>query len=344
MPMPSLFDDPQELFTFCSVLHDNGNSDEAIALMRQGLEERGSDPEMVATAHMFLAHNVHFYHRQMLADIPRNDAYDAMLKRQAPGRRILDIGTGTGLLAMMAVRAGAEHVYACEINPHKADLAKTIIAQNGMEEKITLFCANSLDLDRERDLDGGVDAVMSELYTADIIGESLIQTHVHAQNELTLPGAIFLPPKVQIMGALAECDLGDPIGDVAGFDLSLIEQRLNYYALIEPYNALRYQRGPAHPLCDLNFLPDTPIKDRDRTITPLQSNGGKVTGVLYWMRIHFGADILYENMPGGARELHWAVRFEPFNEPRETAPGEPVEVGCAHNSNKVIIWDASAAK
>ncbi len=338
----SMFDDPQELFTFCSVLRDNDNEVQAIALAKQALAQRADDPETVAVAQMFLSHKVHSYHRLMLADTPRNDAYEAMINRHAPGRRILDIGTGTGLLAMMAVRAGAEHVYACEVNPNKADLARAIVKQNGMEEQITVMNAYSLDLDRDRDLGGGVDAVLSELYTANIIGESLIQAMAHAGKELTVPGAIFLPPKVSVIGALAYCDLGDPIGEVAGFDLSLLERQLNYHALIDPKDAAQFQRGPSGVLSDIEFLPDTPIAMRDRSVTTLTSNGGRVNGVLYWMRIHFDHDIQYENQPGGGRELHWSVRFEPFAEARETEAGEAIKVGCAHNSNEIIIWEDGA--
>ncbi len=342
MAIQSMFEDPQELFAFCSVLRDNGNEGQAIALAKQALAERSDNPEMIAMVRMFLSHKVHSYHRLMLADKPRNDAYLAMINRYAKGRRILDIGTGTGLLAMMAVRAGAEHVYACEVNPNKADLARDIIAQNGMADAITVLNAYSLDLDKDRDLGGGVDAVLSELYTANIIGESLIQAMAHAQKELTVPGAIFLPPKVSVMGALAECDLGEPIGDVAGFDLSLLERQLNYHALIDPKDAGRYQRGPAGALCDIEFLPDTPIAMRERSVAPLKSNGGRVSGLLYWMRIEFDADIHYENAPGGDPLYHWSVRYEPFAEPRETAAGDIVNVGCAHNSNEILIWDDSA--
>jgi len=61
------------------------------------------------------------------------------------------------------------------------------------------------------------------------------------------------------------------------------------------------------------------------------------------MRIEFDDDIHYKNPLGGDKQLHWSVRFELFAVHRETEPGERVKVGCAHNSNEIVIWDASAS-
>lgn len=40
---------------------------------------------------------------------------------------MLDIGTGTGILAVMAARAGAAHVYACEVNAVLCDIAREVL-------------------------------------------------------------------------------------------------------------------------------------------------------------------------------------------------------------------------
>ncbi|MEL7220183.1 MAG: 50S ribosomal protein L11 methyltransferase [Bacteroidota bacterium] len=45
----------------------------------------------------------------------------------------MDIGTGSGLLAMMAARAGAQEVVACEMNPLLAEAASQIVEQNGFQ-------------------------------------------------------------------------------------------------------------------------------------------------------------------------------------------------------------------
>jgi SAM-dependent methyltransferase len=92
----------------------------------------------------------------MLHDAERNELYggaiaDAVrrLTERAGGRppRVLDIGTGTGLLAMMAVNAGATDVTACEAFEPMADVAARVLAANGMTDRVTLVRARSTDIE-----------------------------------------------------------------------------------------------------------------------------------------------------------------------------------------------------
>lgn len=82
----------------------------------------------------------------MLHDTERNQKYEAALKvaidrMHSLGKKalVLDIGTGTGLLSMMAVRNGADRVTACEAFKPMSVCAVDIIKLNGMEGRLILF-------------------------------------------------------------------------------------------------------------------------------------------------------------------------------------------------------------
>lgn len=53
---------------------------------------------------------------------------------------VLDIGTGTGILAVMSARAGASHVFACEVNGVLCDVAKEVLERLGTnaEKMVTI--------------------------------------------------------------------------------------------------------------------------------------------------------------------------------------------------------------
>ncbi|CAN0510315.1 unnamed protein product, partial [Ectocarpus sp. 12 AP-2014] len=80
------------------------------------------------------------WHFRMLNHSARNEAYSRAIQRAvtdaaaaAAGRNseagvtVLDIGTGTGILAVLAARAGASHVYACEVNSVLCDVAREVL-------------------------------------------------------------------------------------------------------------------------------------------------------------------------------------------------------------------------
>ena len=94
------------------------------------------------------------YHFPMIADEGRNRPFDRALiaavsafKRAHGGRgpRVLDIGSGSGLLAMMAARAGASEVHSLEMVPALAAVAKHIVAANGYSDTVHVHRALSTD-------------------------------------------------------------------------------------------------------------------------------------------------------------------------------------------------------
>ena len=87
-----------------------------------------------------------FAYGKMIADTVRMEAYESALRRLIdPHKIVLDIGTGTGVMALLACHYGAKKVYAVE--PGDAvHLAKEIAAANGWSDKIVFYQQRSTDL------------------------------------------------------------------------------------------------------------------------------------------------------------------------------------------------------
>jgi methylase of polypeptide subunit release factors len=60
------------------------------------------------------------------------------------GKRVADIGTGSGILALAAARAGAASVVALDINPNAAHCALANSAANAVGDRVRVLCSNLL--------------------------------------------------------------------------------------------------------------------------------------------------------------------------------------------------------
>ena len=60
------------------------------------------------------------------------------------GKQVIDVGTGSGILALAAARAGAQKVFAADINPNAALNAAENGRANGLGDRVTAVCTNLL--------------------------------------------------------------------------------------------------------------------------------------------------------------------------------------------------------
>jgi methylase of polypeptide subunit release factors len=60
------------------------------------------------------------------------------------GKSVADVGTGSGILALAAARAGAARVLALDINPNAAFSALENAQANGYGDRVTCACMNLL--------------------------------------------------------------------------------------------------------------------------------------------------------------------------------------------------------
>jgi precorrin-6B methylase 2 len=134
-------------------------------------------------------------HARMLHDHRRTGDYLAALREAVrPGDVVLDIGTGSGVLAIAAARAGARLVYAIEASDI-ADVAERVFAANGMQDRITLIAGWS----RQIELPEPADVLVAEIIGNEPFEEEILETTLDARRRLLKPGARLIPNALTLL-------------------------------------------------------------------------------------------------------------------------------------------------
>lgn len=119
----------------------------------------------------------------MINDTGRNIFYKKAIEAAVPGKVVCDIGTGTGLLSILAAKAGAKKVYSVEMDPGRADFAKKIIHKIGLSDTIEVIHKNFFDTNIDAEI------FVSETIGTPIFNENIIPISQHAIRN----GGTFIP-------------------------------------------------------------------------------------------------------------------------------------------------------
>jgi len=96
--------------------------------------------------------------RRMVSDTRRTQAFaEAIAEVVRPGDVVLDVGTGTGILAMLCAKAGAARVYGID-QAAVAQSAANLVKANGLDDRVKIMRGSA----REMELDEKVDLIVSE--------------------------------------------------------------------------------------------------------------------------------------------------------------------------------------
>ena len=104
------------------------------------------------------------------------------------GERVLDLGCGSGILSIAALRLGAESAFACDIDEKCVDVAYENAALNGIgKDRYTVRWGNVLtDAALRQEMGAGYDIVVANIVADVIMG---LSPHVHP---FLKPGGLFL--------------------------------------------------------------------------------------------------------------------------------------------------------
>ncbi len=141
-------------------------------------------------------------HLRLLHDAARLDAFDRAIRAVVrPGDVVLDVGSGTGVLALLAARAGAARVHAVESMPI-ADLIPALAAANGLADRIVVHRA---DLAAMAPVEP-VDVVLGEWLGRFVVDDGMFAA-VRASGAWLRPGGRCVPARVRAVLGLVGAPL-----------------------------------------------------------------------------------------------------------------------------------------
>jgi hypothetical protein len=124
----------------------------------------------------------------MINDFMRNQFYDRVLEHRVQGQHCMDIGFGTGLLSVLAIKHGAIDIVAYESDVDRYELGCQIIELLGLQDRITL-------LNQRYDHTMGlrnIDIVFTETVNGNLWWEGLYNSIPRTSGYQFLPGQYFL--------------------------------------------------------------------------------------------------------------------------------------------------------
>jgi ribosomal protein L11 methyltransferase len=108
---------------------------------------------------------------------------EAYFKRVGGGPMVLDIGCGSGILAIAALKLGASHALGVDIDPLAMEASRQNAALNGVESKLELGIGSVAEVQ-----DGRFTLSKGELVFANILAPVLVRLLDQGLGELVCPG------------------------------------------------------------------------------------------------------------------------------------------------------------
>ena len=328
-----------------TLLKEMAAPDEALMYYRKVL---AISPKLIAAqqgAYLALSRTVPEWHVPMMNEQQRNQAYFDALKAVVTDKSIVfEIGTGSGLLAMMAAKLGAKQVTTCETVPLIAETAQQIIADNNFEKTINVIAKKSTDISIGEELEAKVDILVSEIFSSELLGEHVLPSLEDAKRRLLKPQGKVVPAAGSIMIGLFT---GDDIKrnllveDSFGFNLQGFNTIVSNKRMIarNDLNIKLLSDGVAAFSFDFEGESDFPAQSKILHI-PVK-NDGSCYGLVQWMQLDMNGDqkVLFENHPSQTSKVsNWQQCAYLFDAPIDVKAGQVVLVNAAHNRAVPWFW------
>lgn len=280
---------------------------------------------------------------KMIRCEPRMGAFaEALRQSVTPGCRVIDIGAGPGLFALLAAQFGAGEVIAIEPDS-SIEIARLSAADNGLRDKIKFVRDLSVNYRPE----SRADVIISDIRGVLPLFEHHIDTVRDARSRLLKPGGVVIPGVDHIYAALVESPgtyrtVSEPwIKNAYGMDLTAAFPYAinNWLKIYQPKEALL---GDAQRFLTLDYQ-TVDATDHKASLRLTVGRPGTLHGILMWFETELTPTVGYSNAPGQP-ELVYGQAFFPIEQPLAVREGLAFDVELAAryiNGEYVWTWSLS---
>ncbi|HTR63156.1 MAG TPA: 50S ribosomal protein L11 methyltransferase [Candidatus Binataceae bacterium] len=262
---------------------------------------------------------------RMIAFKERTAAYARALEtRVVPDSAVLDIGTGSGILALLACRAGARKVYAVE-SEDIIELARETARDNGFSDRIEFIHGLSTQVSLPERIDGIVAEIHGLLPLYGISLASLID----ARERLLKPGGWIIPERETVRASLVSCpqihrELTAMWNTEYGFEFAGARERVCNSLLrvrIDEVNLATEHKEWVR--LDYRKIASPNI---DGALSWSIDRATTIHGLCLWYDCETAAGLGFSNAPGLANAYASKHAFFPLPEAAALSPGDTVGV------------------
>ena len=317
-----------------STLQELGRIDEGIERHSTALASQPDNASFLSNLSNAKAKAVPGWHIPMMNEHGRNEAYQkAMRSAIQGGDVVLDIGTGAGLLSMIAADCGAKEITTCEMSPTISKIAQQIIQTNGFEHKVKVINKNSKDLILGQDINKKADILVSEILSSELVGEGIQATILDAKERLVKKNGKMIPEGGSIMIALIE-NTGKLakelfVDNALGFDISNFNSITTHKWAASLEDEPQFLSEPIEAFT-FDFRNFEKIYRDAKTIKIEVKRAGVCAGVVQWLKVQLYDDIEYQNNPMEMYRLNsvsgWKTPIFKFHDPVNVTKGQLLSI------------------
>ena len=261
-------------------------------------------------------------HRQLLADQTRVHALAQAIAAIVPGRTVLDVASGTGILGLLACRGGASRVYSIE-QSGIIEIARELAHANGFADRVHFVMAHS----SWADLPESVDVIVCDQIGHFGFDAGIVEMIADVRSRFLKPGGRIMPAAITLHVAPVELlslrsELNFWRTPLEGLDISPARTTAvnSGHPLSLPSSALL---GPSAPgsCFDLMTVVDAPMNFSADLVS---TRDGTLDGIGGWFTADLGAGLTLTNAPGDPDRIDRRNVVFPIDPPVAVRAGDNI--------------------